>query len=182
MDRGAWRIPWTEEPGGIQSTGLQRVGHWSNLACTTLHRGILFISWILLNRPMVSIGPACYLFTDSFSKQWFNTYWVPCIVTALKLHERTKILPSGNSILGLEDAPLKRESINKASTHRDAVKDTRQGIGLKVTGGGGRLLSCGRSEEWAKGSTTEMKQVCSKNRMDATGWLFWLKFKRQGGE
>ena len=23
----AWRIPWTEEPGGIQSTGLQRVGH-----------------------------------------------------------------------------------------------------------------------------------------------------------
>ena len=23
----AWRIPWTEEPGGLQSTGLQRVGH-----------------------------------------------------------------------------------------------------------------------------------------------------------
>ena len=22
-----WRIPWTEEPGGLQSTGLQRVGH-----------------------------------------------------------------------------------------------------------------------------------------------------------
>ena len=22
----AWRIPWTEEPGGLQSTGLQRVG------------------------------------------------------------------------------------------------------------------------------------------------------------
>jgi len=21
----AWRIPWTEEPGGLQSTGLQRV-------------------------------------------------------------------------------------------------------------------------------------------------------------
>ena len=25
----AWRIPWTEEPGGLQSMGLQRVG-----ACT----------------------------------------------------------------------------------------------------------------------------------------------------
>ena len=22
----AWRIPWKEEPGGLQSTGLQRVG------------------------------------------------------------------------------------------------------------------------------------------------------------
>ena len=23
----AWRIPWTDEPGGLQSMGLQRVGH-----------------------------------------------------------------------------------------------------------------------------------------------------------
>ena len=23
----AWRIPWTEEPGGLQSTESQRVGH-----------------------------------------------------------------------------------------------------------------------------------------------------------
>ena len=23
----AWRIPWTEEPGRLQSIGLQRVGH-----------------------------------------------------------------------------------------------------------------------------------------------------------
>ena len=23
----AWRIPWTEEPGGLQSTGSERVGH-----------------------------------------------------------------------------------------------------------------------------------------------------------
>ena len=22
-----WKIPWTEEPGGLQSMGLQRVGH-----------------------------------------------------------------------------------------------------------------------------------------------------------
>ena len=31
----AWRIPWTEEPGGLQSIGLHRVGHdWSDLART----------------------------------------------------------------------------------------------------------------------------------------------------
>ena len=30
----AWRISWTEEPGGPLSTGSQRVAHdWSNLAC-----------------------------------------------------------------------------------------------------------------------------------------------------
>ena len=23
----AWKIPWTEEPGGLQSMGLQRVSH-----------------------------------------------------------------------------------------------------------------------------------------------------------
>ena len=23
----AWEIPWTEEPGGLQSRGLQKVGH-----------------------------------------------------------------------------------------------------------------------------------------------------------
>ena len=32
----AWRIPWTEEPGGPQSTGSQRVGHnrAAHTACT----------------------------------------------------------------------------------------------------------------------------------------------------
>ena len=31
----AWRIPWTEETGGLQSIGSQRVGYdRSHLACT----------------------------------------------------------------------------------------------------------------------------------------------------
>ena len=29
----AWRIPWTEEPDGLQSIGSQRVGH----SCTIKH-------------------------------------------------------------------------------------------------------------------------------------------------
>ena len=30
----AWRIPWTEESGGLWSVGWQRIGHdWSNSAC-----------------------------------------------------------------------------------------------------------------------------------------------------
>ena len=30
----AWKIPWTEEPGGLQSMGLQRVRHnWATSVC-----------------------------------------------------------------------------------------------------------------------------------------------------
>ena len=36
----AWRIPWTEEPGGLQSMRSQRVGHdWAHT-----HNGALFIN------------------------------------------------------------------------------------------------------------------------------------------
>ena len=34
----AWMIPWTEEPGGLLSLGLQRVRHdWSDLACIVIY-------------------------------------------------------------------------------------------------------------------------------------------------
>ena len=44
---GAWRIPWTEEPGGLQSTGSQRVRHnGSNLASTyTYAQYAINIGW-----------------------------------------------------------------------------------------------------------------------------------------
>ena len=33
----AWRIPWTEEPGGLQSMASLRVGHdWSDLAAAAV--------------------------------------------------------------------------------------------------------------------------------------------------
>ena len=36
----AWRNPWTEEPGGLQSIVSQRVGHdWSDLACNLQFQG-----------------------------------------------------------------------------------------------------------------------------------------------
>ena len=42
----AWRIPWTEEPGGLLSMGLQRVGHDSDFTFTLFvnrHSCISFI-------------------------------------------------------------------------------------------------------------------------------------------
>ena len=44
----AWRIPRIEEPGGLQSIGLQRVGHdWSDLACT--------VSYFIFSSPDVKM-------------------------------------------------------------------------------------------------------------------------------
>ena len=52
----AWRIPWTEEPGGLQSIGLQSVGHdWSNLAHSTC------LSW-------------AYVILTELSFHWLSDY------------------------------------------------------------------------------------------------------------
>ena len=41
----AWRIPWTEEPHELQSTGSHRVGHdWSDLAVAVAATNFSFIS------------------------------------------------------------------------------------------------------------------------------------------
>ena len=43
----AWRIPWTEEPCGLQSMGLQRIGHnWANKYTTikTQRQGLVLSS------------------------------------------------------------------------------------------------------------------------------------------
>ena len=51
----ARKIPWTEEPGGLQSMGLQRVGH--NWAHT--HTLTYVYSWPLNNRVLEASVPAC---------------------------------------------------------------------------------------------------------------------------
>ena len=40
----AWKTPWTEEPGGMQSMGPQRVRHdWSDLACFMFQYSVILI-------------------------------------------------------------------------------------------------------------------------------------------
>ena len=55
----AWKIPWTEEPGGLQSIGSHRVGHnWSNLACPHNCRTPECFSYICPGVQMVKNLPA----------------------------------------------------------------------------------------------------------------------------
>ena len=65
----AWRIPWTEQPGKLQSMGWQRIGHNSvtkqqhyiSFRCTT-HNDLMFIYiarlWASLKAQLVKNPPA----------------------------------------------------------------------------------------------------------------------------
>ena len=60
----AWRIPWTEEPGGLQSTGSQRVRHdWSNLTCTHPCTSVSVNSWL----PLTEYSHFVYLKTGTWT-------------------------------------------------------------------------------------------------------------------
>ena len=62
----AWRIPQTEEPGGLQSMGSQRVRHkWSNLACMPRRRVRLSLC-----------GPERKLWPKSRSYRRIGVRWV----------------------------------------------------------------------------------------------------------
>ena len=56
----AWRIPWMEKPGGLQSIGSQRARHdWSNLARTharDFYSKIFVIKWIWVWIPNLSLA------------------------------------------------------------------------------------------------------------------------------
>ena len=67
----AWRIPWMEKPGGLQSTGSLGVGHdWSDLAaCASFFKKI-----ILLHRVLVV---ACWTFRCS-SRTLFAVHGLNC--------------------------------------------------------------------------------------------------------
>ena len=67
----AWRIIWTEEPGGLQSIVSQRVGHnWSDLALRHSHDPLYLygISCILSLFWLYLFGPSLFFFLMSLAK------------------------------------------------------------------------------------------------------------------
>lgn len=71
---------------------------------------------------------------DSFCRYWRSTCHASCMVTDLGVNERTKTLPSLNSIVLLAGGWERSEQINRVRL--DTLQMTKQGSGLKVTPGG----------------------------------------------
>ena len=59
-----WRSPWTKEPGGLYSTGLQRVGlDWAtntftsfNVCCNCRHQRLHILLMSLFTSPLLTLG------------------------------------------------------------------------------------------------------------------------------
>ena len=78
----AWESPWTEEPGGLQSTWLQRVGHnWSDTAHTN-HQWERWISMLVqqvLERTWESLSSfeaVALYFIWKFVIQTTGNFWI----------------------------------------------------------------------------------------------------------
>ena len=87
----AWEIPWTEEPGRLQSMGLQRVGH-SYWTTTTTKPNKLGVCWLIYvqrdghrdhgsNCCSGVNKPANLL--QSFPSQWVTTFKGVCFCVQL---------------------------------------------------------------------------------------------------
>ena len=92
----AWRIPWMEEPGGLQSTGSQRVRHdWATSLSLYIHTHHLFFTpWWNCNTPALPAHEPC-------CKQCRNNeghvYTCVCV---------TSVVPDSLRLRGLQPARL----------------------------------------------------------------------------
>ena len=71
----AWRIPWTEEPGGLQSMGSQRVGH----NCATKQR----------EHGLADTCESTFLFCEPSILGWFATAAPQIWYTAVREKQNT---------------------------------------------------------------------------------------------
>ena len=62
----AWRIPWTEEPGGLQSMGLKRVSHDLTTNTVTFSiSGSVYTLDVCPSLPWLEALPLCKAFPTS---------------------------------------------------------------------------------------------------------------------
>ena len=97
----AWRIPWTEEPGGLQSVGLQRDGHdWATNITTpkliVFSHSLSFENWIYLLFN-------CSVISDSLRPHGLQPARPPCPSLSLGVYSKLmaieSMMPSNHLIL-----------------------------------------------------------------------------------
>ena len=65
----AWKTPWTEEPGGLQSTGSQRVRRdWSDLSHSCIF--ITVVLFLSLPNPMLYVTSFCKTCILNHIEKW----------------------------------------------------------------------------------------------------------------
>ena len=76
----AWKIPWTQEPGGLQSTGLHTVGHdWGTDTFTFFHRDSGDFSARALNGPTVSDSVDRWGYLRGKYSPFIHLSWLPTV-------------------------------------------------------------------------------------------------------
>ena len=64
----AWKSPWTEEPGRLQSTGSQRVGHdWATSLHFTLSK-VPWLGWSMIGWPYPSPAPGLHVWLPDMTE------------------------------------------------------------------------------------------------------------------
>ena len=94
----AWRIPWTEDLGRLQSTGSQRVRHdWSDLACTHV-----FQDWIWRFLRSTFRWEVSELFQKSLNSfsMFFSRFYCDILVGAFRIRSFSALWWSLTKVLG----------------------------------------------------------------------------------
>ena len=71
----AWKIPWTEEPGRLQSMGSHRVGHnWSDLAAAAAEKSLMLWERSLVCSLLAASNNKSFLLPIFSQRGW--DYWL----------------------------------------------------------------------------------------------------------
>ena len=90
----AWRIPWTEEPGGLSSTGSQRVGHdWATsfifIFIQDHHSSLIFES---LYRSHSNLELCCRTLVCKWTSGWLPLHLLSMIPQFHQAHLRHSLI------------------------------------------------------------------------------------------
>ena len=90
----AWKIPWTEETGGLQSMGSQRVEHdWARTHTGGFVFAVAALPWTFLD---TSPGPGAHVSLESLSPLTRQTYCV-CVTRSHPVHPGLYTLDTNSS-------------------------------------------------------------------------------------